>query len=102
MEEFVVDVLGRGGADRVAGNVDTDMCTAGAKDAHASLDIGVGGIFLTGGGAALVRGDVGLQVLVANEYGDIDIVDKEQAVGVVLQMVFDGGEKAVGGDRLGG
>ena len=101
MEELVVDVLGRGGTDGVAGYIDTDMGASGAEDAHASFNIGVGGIFLTRGGTILVWDDVGLQVFVAHKYGDIDIVDKEETVGVVLEMIFDGREKARGGDGLG-
>ena len=101
MEELVVDVLGRGGADGVAGYIDTDMGASGAEDAHASFNIGVGGIFLTRGGTILVWDDVGLQVFVAHKYGDIDIVDKEEAVGVVLEVVFDDREETVGGDGLG-
>ena len=101
MEQLVVDVLWRRGADRVTRDIDTDVGAAGAEDAHTAFDVGVGGIFLTRSGAALMRGDVSFQILVAYEYGDVDIVDKEEAVGVVLEVVFDDREETVGGDGLG-
>ena len=66
-------------AGGVAGDIDTDMGTAGAEDSHTSLDVGVGPIFLSTAGVGVVaRVDIGIEVFVADGNGDVDVVDIEQ------------------------
>ena len=49
-----------------------------------------------------LRGDVGVEVLVADIDDDVDVVDVEKRVGVVGQLLLDGREEGGLGDGLGG
>lgn len=89
--ELIGEVVGT--AVGVAGDADLDVGAAGTENADAALDVGVGLILLTADDMGVLRGDVGVEVFVADIYDDVDIVDVEEGVGVVGKGPLDVGEE---------
>ena len=85
--ETVRDITGF--ADRVAGHVDDNVGAARAEDTHSTFDVGVGGVVLPTHDGVVEGGDVGVEVLVADGDGDVNVINGEERVGVVCQLTSD-------------
>ena len=85
--ETVRDITGF--ADRVAGHVDDNVGAARAEDTHSTFDVGVGGVVLPTHDGVVEGGDVGVEVLVADGDGDVNVINGEERVGVVCQLASD-------------
>ena len=85
--ETVRDITGF--ADRVAGHVDDNVGAARAEDTHSTFDVGVGGVVLPTHDGVVEGGDVGVEVLVADGDGDVNVINGEERVGVVGQLTSD-------------
>lgn len=85
---------------RIAWDIDRYMGATGAEDTHPTLDIGVDAEFLSTSDGDILRGDIGVEVFVADGNGDVNVVDIEERVGVVGQGTLDIGEETFLTDRL--
>ena len=67
------------------------MGAAGAENAHSALDIGIRTVFLpTTGVSVVLRGDIGVEVFVADGNGDVDVVVSDGFTGNVLLKATEG------------